>query len=1768
MAQQDPAVTENILAGLNKIPNPGRVNFAIEPPVPVQMPIARELPKQHVTPFNDIAKQLDPMLPQADYDKMREAYFFSIVAPTLDKKKVDVSATYADFKRQTQRPPLLTPAGRLLTQVGVGATAAAKELVAPLTGVSSTAKQAYGSLEQGEKKLDEVANREGMNIGLAKVMGTLTGGAVPLTASYLATGPIASALIPVQAMKMSKALTLANRVLHGGMAFATLQYAREQEPGQRLIAGLYGFGEGALMDGVLGLPGLLAKRTGAPLPVAERLAAHVAQGGAVPDVVDKAAKEAVEDMIETARKEARPAFVTNDGAVRGVRMHVSDAKGVVREIPVKWGTERIAVDELEKVIAKGGQLEGITAHPLDSTAREHLLEEIAKRSREKYDWVKEVRTAVGDANETAAKLTESGIPATATSESTVQMKGVPTIAEALPEGVTFLGVQDTKGNGPNFNIYNLKLPNGVTTTFSVKAGEDIATKAEMVRKKWAASSELSTMLKGEGKLTTPQAVDILTKAGFKVNDQNIARLQEMGEAEFTRLTTITERTTAAGVENPGVMDEAIRKGELKARFMQRVPLSERERLFHATETKPDVIESILDVGITEGADVTTGNQMGAFTSPNFEQTARNFPWSEAAEGKVIFEVNAPEGAERITRRIRGISKQFEVIFPEGVPRKNISKAYIIAPNPDLIARAKKNLAKEIANKTIWRDYAAERLTYFDNVGEQFEGVKKILEERGVPYEIVPSYEALPEFRRERGLRYRSDLGGESGGVPGQTFIPNPTRVSINVRPHRVGISVPPAGVEALYNLPGTRGVEFDRWQEMFASDSPLASQISQKIKDSSADIPGIIIERGTKRNILWHELFHAGHASMGIGEDFSFVAKMLSSGKRFDEDAATNLFSIAQGLKEIPTYKNYDQSRLLNEAYTFASEAVRFGDKHLLGMLAEMDTDVDYVIDAVNRTSIKLLDMAATKLDSVGVRIQQRRLEDLVRRSDVNVTYQLHRSALYDDAIPYWDTAMQKWALKDGTTGAKFYASLEDLHDSIATRDQALDMYPGTSFYAEQMGVRGPFKQGGPPKSPPMPNEPFDTNWKKTGWTAISGLFRPLLPWAASAHMKINSLVPGGTYIPLFETVKKIDHAIHMSDDWLAGWKEKLGKELAGPKTERLHDWFEALASYDTQFNITSVKSDTTAFTPSTFKNVVTPGGVETRMESGGPFTPTTENIFSIKSLDEKKLAALKFTPAERAQLERFAVRLREFQEETKIPVFEYLNKFYGRLRDNAWQPDAVWGVSSSPQSAGFWEGATRYGNGNFDPTDTHLGRFTNWLLRQGLEKKFTGPPVKELEAIVSRKSMDGKYILGPLRWPLQNYVNYVKGIPDTSQQILNAAVGTFSENMAMRFKQLNKTLPAAMQLPEEFSSPQTLMAKWMQLSYAAGIGLRPALVVRDFMASFITSLPVLGPVKFFKGMAKTLTRDGFKAAEDAGALLKAQNIGEMYGDIFHDIPPGSDRSYMQRLAHTMLAPARWGNNATRALTYNAVYDDALAAVESLRTGRIDAGQFLRETSLWAHDEPTNTLILKQVMDATVPAENIAQQIGREITDLTGWPYRRGTQPAMMRTGLGRIFGQYGSWPINYLDFMARLAGKMGNPTFRVDAVRAASWWAAANFASSVAMEKGVGIEASNWLYGGPAGYTGGPQLQLVQDLMESMEESDKGREARRRVISTPLNFFPGSVEMRSIITAIERGETDKPEGLIRALGFRPVEELNRDPDLQEWLLYESGFKQLSKKKK
>jgi hypothetical protein len=1618
--------------------------------------------------FLDIASSFPADLPQETYDAARSKYFNDVVVPKI-KPNESIGATWQTFKAQTERPHLLTAAGRAAAGAHIGAVAAAKAVVAPMTALDELSgatgsgpggarakweggpiSQVMSDLNAKDVELTRIGEREGLNVPVLKTAGSVAGQVAAFEALGLASGPGASAL--AESLNLGvRGTELLSSTLRGGAAFGAYD-ALSADNGGRLVAGVKGFGIGAAFDLTLSTAGILARRgLIASRDVVGDVTKRAASGIKTPPPIDNAlAQKATQDAV-VARTEGRSKLWAFNNAQPGARVFVTDVAGKTQPIEIKPLRESDAYQQMSNIVRQGGSVSHFEVHPEDQKVLNEFLRIQSGIEQAKYKGTT-LRTGNGQAPAVARAANEVGLPAEALASDTVHVATVTHEvqgAKSAPREVqaTTREIVEARKQPTSEEIEK----HLATTDIGTK---DIPFVSRSIEKAWDPNIPTSAKQR-EIQIALKYAPHMLPE---EYTNYALPRITAKQSYMFGQVdaNAVGDRVAKVGAEALGypvkIMD--VVTGENP----NRVKVYLKGNVDPAVN---DSIKSILQGKLGPAYDIDFSAQ------------------PEARRFDIL-------GARTTLPRVLTDDQVQDLVDFYDVPEGQV--------DPDRLSRMTMDQAKT-----------------------ELEAIKARVEDQGTGERTAEQRPRVTDERRRPPSKYIEQVPpSERGRVSPGDDIPrvieeqtgakwlDQSKVTLRTRPGGRTLVLPPDLMEKI--APGAS-----------AASHPDLKQILRELNvDPPASLgdaePVTLLQEGKIHPVhVYHEQLHV---NMLHADAFNTLSSMVPPKV---QGTAVDLMN---GLRK--TYDLYGRSsgvNMLNEAYVHAAQAVRFSDEGYLQELATWNTSPESVKEFVNATSKNLLthsiDVAG---DSIPVRNLQRSVTDLIRRTDPAVGYELeHGMRITGSGMGAWYDPTRGWVLQESTTSQRVFNNINELWDYFHDNDRNF-LSPSFTFMPEQVGVRGGMTpsgaepNGGPPPNPEVPLG------RKLAWSGISAWWRPTLPWAASLDTAVNrALRSKGITAPIYDSFKNVDDMVRNGNNWMRKASEESEDILQHFNQKKLYD----VAQYLTY-----------------------------------PEAQRTEAVMKQYGLSQE----------EALRAHQYGEFLKQFQADTGIDALGFLQRDYPRLRMYAWDPSGVWGPGISEKNAGFWERAVRYDQ-TLDPKDLNLGRFNQFLLREGMQKKFTAEPLRELNMLINRKDAAGEYLLpGNVRYPMQNYHNYMKGIPDQSQVAIQNGLGHFFDVINDRVRSLNANLPGNMKVPEITMQPKQLINKMMILSYAMGLGARPAIAVRDGIWSLVSSSVFLGPGRMTRALMESFKPEAWTRATEAGALLQRTNVGEMYGDILSEMPAGGKNLFdrLTKWSNMLLAPSRWAHNFGRNIMFNGEYLDALDAVRDFRVGKVNADALFDRTTLAAMDKPAQARLLKLAHDKSISPEQVATRFGLDAVDISEWPYRRGTQPLALRFGAGRILGQYGVWPANYIDFGARV-GRLTFTNPRL-ATRMALMWGVTNFAASSAMEH-VGVDSSKWFFLSPMGYAGSPNLEFVQNLMKAPEDTQEGRAARKAVLEYPLNFVPAMAEVEGVLKSMQEpgGNAWPPDArtLTRALGFKPLDEHVTTRDWQAWARYQLGFPKL-----
>ena len=504
----------------------------------------------------------------------------------------------------------------------------------------------------------------------------------------------------------------------------------------------------------------------------------------------------------------------------------------------------------------------------------------------------------------------------------------------------------------------------------------------------------------------------------------------------------------------------------------------------------------------------------------------------------------------------------------------------------------------------------------------------------------------------------------------------------------------------------------------------------------------------------------------------------------------------------------------------------------------------------------------------------------------------------------------------------------------------------------------------------------------------------------------------------------------------------------------------------------------------------------------------------------------LRFTPDQIKTAQKVEAHLFEDFPELK----DYMQNITPKLKAANYNPELVW----RNQGKGQGLMPELVFAGRIDPRDESFTRIASAYVRSRLHRDIVEPDLSAAEDLVNEKREDGSYRLGQLAPLLRRQVGYLRGTYDQTAQAIGGALGAAIETINSGLESVNKHLPDGLQIPTIETPANELLQKYVMFSYAGAMAARPGVLARAALQTFITGFPLYGHY-ITRGMARAFEAsrsgggDALAVAERYGAIIEKGSMQEMMAG-------GAESGWEEDLADKALRMIQWSHNSSRLISFWAHTEKALDAL--VEHGR-DPETFVKKSDLWFMPQRMREKYLRELPHISPDMyEDFSRRIGADLTGLTQWNYQKGATPGLYKWQLGRLFGQYGTWPLNYIEYARRYLqgadrGEMMKALTRLTIAHGAILGAG----------MGGGIDTSDWVFFHPMAYGGGPLLQSVVNLPTAMGDwsSPKGTEARHDILEmiNPLDMLPGSEEVYQVWKA---ASSNDPNIMIRMMGFKPLE--------------------------
>jgi len=324
-------------------------------------------------------------------------------------------------------------------------------------------------------------------------------------------------------------------------------------------------------------------------------------------------------------------------------------------------------------------------------------------------------------------------------------------------------------------------------------------------------------------------------------------------------------------------------------------------------------------------------------------------------------------------------------------------------------------------------------------------------------------------------------------------------------------------------------------------------------------------------------------------------------------------------------------------------------------------------------------------------------------------------------------------------------------------------------------------------------------------------------------------------------------------------------------------------------------------------------------------------------------------------------------------------------------------------------------------------------------------------------------------------YRNQVMGLPQTwTEELARKITGTMLERMGMkgavRIKDLTKALTS--------------------VGYMSALGIRPYMWFRNSFQIFTTLAPKVGN-RWVVQALNDIVNDSSGAIFDG---LRAQGIITRQLPVFgaEALDPIGPVS---RLATKAMKWYKNSDEFTRAVAYRATMLRYTDAVDRYRKGILKTRDELFDMAgLW--NLPTdmkNRALSYMTNNEWSVAGNM---YATEIVNQTMFPYRAGMSPTAFRGVVGNLFGQFGTYPVHYLENIKRT---LKHASTGQKIAFATTWIGNMTFIAETFRQ--VGINPSSFIFWRPATFAGGPWFHMGYQMTQLMAPNYRGRQARAELL-------------------------------------------------------------------
>ncbi len=475
------------------------------------------------------------------------------------------------------------------------------------------------------------------------------------------------------------------------------------------------------------------------------------------------------------------------------------------------------------------------------------------------------------------------------------------------------------------------------------------------------------------------------------------------------------------------------------------------------------------------------------------------------------------------------------------------------------------------------------------------------------------------------------------------------------------------------------------------------------------------------------------------------------------------------------------------------------------------------------------------------------------------------------------------------------------------------------------------------------------------------------------------------------------------------------------------------------------------------------------------------------------------------------------------------------------------------PGDVKWWAEEQR--SGYLMPHEENLSRVVKMYISRGAFKKALGEPLGALMKLTEadKPQNKGKGLLHQNEGQvIEKFMNDVRDIPTEADAFIKATTGSLvrglnhvvgtlgapAKHENITYKRVDDAsgkghLEELRRDPGYFNTvnaAENLLRFHLTSTYAGAL-IRPIALLRNLNQTLLTTMPLTREY-FPIGVARAMTAKGRKEAKAAGVYL------DDFMPLGGELESGMGGAYMTGMEKG-LSPYTKIDNFNRAVSYHA----AKAMIEGKGKEFFNAvknehnlSKVIEIRDKFMEDAELNffhpIIIRDQFMPYMVKGdlEGLSKSFARQVADETQFVYRKANSGTMLRGMLGKVGGQFGTYPIWYTSYLKHLVsrGSASSIAKRVAAITAI------NATMQEIGEHAFGVNISKWLWfnpitwaGGVAATTGGAAWTYGMSKLSSQSNEYTESKSLNAMESGAAIHIPGYLTMRDIYKGFQEHELE-----------------------------------------